>query len=205
MIKKKTYLLSFFFLAGVSAPVFAVRYVDVSSVTNVPLVTVKNIEDFETIIDTYNPAVVLRTTSDFVIIADGTYFVLPRKGFATLEDMQSKKKASFSKSNVVTISGITCELTAFSFQNNVYASFKMKKIRNKQSSDGYRNLKISFSLLDMDGNSVAEYETIYSFDMANKEEQFVRSTFTDYEAYSARCAVTCGNDSRTIKSSVEHR
>ena len=110
-----------------------------------------------------------------------------------------------AKSNVDTIGGVTCELTAFSFQDNVYASLKMKKFRTEQASDGYRNLEIAFSLLDADGNTVAEYETIYSFDMANKEEQFVRSTFTDYEAHSARCVVTCGNDSRTIKSSVEHR
>ena len=52
---------------------------------NVPTVIIQDIEDFETLIDTYKPSVVLRTSSDFVIIADRTYFALPRKGFATLQ------------------------------------------------------------------------------------------------------------------------
>ncbi len=99
----RNYLLSFLFLVGLSAPVFAIRYVDVSSVTNVPLITVKNIEDFETLIDTYKPSVVLRTTSDFVIMADGTYFVLPRKGFATLQKYWESTEmiASMSQKEIV--------------------------------------------------------------------------------------------------------
>ena len=110
-----------------------------------------------------------------------------------------------ARSNVDTVGGVTCELMAFSFQDNVYASLKMKKFRNEQSSDGYRNLSVAFSLFDEGGNIVAEYETVCSFDMASKEEQFIRTTFTDYEARSASCIITCNDDSRTIKCSVEHR
>ena len=110
-----------------------------------------------------------------------------------------------AKSNVDTVGGVTCELTAFAFQDNVYTSLKMKKFRNENATEGFRNLSVVFSLLDTDGNTVAEYATAYSFDMSQKEEVFVRATFTDYEAYSASCVVTCGDDSRVIKCSVEHR
>ncbi|MCR5764125.1 MAG: hypothetical protein K6G00_12165 [Treponema sp.] len=110
-----------------------------------------------------------------------------------------------AKSNVDTVGGVTCELTAFSFQDKVYASLKLKKFRNEKVSEGYRNLNIEFFLIDADGNTVAKYETGWSFDMGNKEEEFVRATFTDYEAYSASCAVSCNDDSRIIKSSIERR
>ena len=111
-----------------------------------------------------------------------------------------------AKSNVDTVGDVTCELTAFSFQDSIYTSLKLKKSRNAPKDvSGYRCLSISFFLTDADGNIAARYDTDYSFDMENSSEQFVRATFNDYDAYSASCTVSCGEDSRIIKSSIELR
>lgn len=111
-----------------------------------------------------------------------------------------------AKSNVDTVGGVTCELTSFSFQDNVYTSLKMKKSRKEDKfASGYRNLFITFSLLDSEGNTVAVYESEYAFDMGSPEEQFVRATFNDYEAHSSCCTVNCGDDTMTIKTSIEQR
>lgn len=105
----RNYLLSFFFLAGVSAPVFAVRYVDVSSVSNVPIVRVKNVEDFESIIDGYKIPVVYRvieknernsyanydTVKTLFVITGGTYFSFNIHDYDTLDDYKFGSSLKF--------------------------------------------------------------------------------------------------------------
>ncbi len=84
----RNYLLFFLFLVGFSAPVFAVRYVDVSSVKDVPLITVKNIEDFEEIISTYQISIVYRVCTS-VEVRDN------RRGYDVEEKYNSIKNTLF--------------------------------------------------------------------------------------------------------------
>lgn len=110
----RNYLLSFLFLVGLSAPVFAVRYVDVSSVKDVPLITVKNIEDFEEIISTYQISIVYRVctsvevrdnrrgyeekhkgiTNTLFLMTSGTYFSFFIGEYNSIEDY---KAGTFAK------------------------------------------------------------------------------------------------------------
>ena len=75
-----------------AAPVHAVRYVDVAPVSSVPLIRVSSLEDFETVIDAYKISVVYRMERQFLVIAGGTYVVLPANGFATLEAYRAALK-----------------------------------------------------------------------------------------------------------------
>ncbi|GEM_PF-5268959 len=101
---KLLFLLSFFII---SAPVFAVRYVDVTSVTNVPLIAVQNIEDFEAMIDDYQVSVIYRVSkteeaknynyssgetnikNTVFIVADGTYFSFSIGDYSTIADCKA--------------------------------------------------------------------------------------------------------------------
>ncbi len=82
-------LLAVFLLTVLSVPVFAVRYVDISSVTNVPLITVKNIEDFKEIISEYHISMVCRSSTQLLVIADGTYFSFTTGAYDTIEDYEA--------------------------------------------------------------------------------------------------------------------
>ena len=102
-------------------PVFAIRYIDVSSVTNVPLIQVKNIEDYEEIIGTYQISFVYRVSvkeeakssnnsytydnkrkydsikNTFFVIANGTYFSFFADEYATISDYKTGTATGFKK------------------------------------------------------------------------------------------------------------
>lgn len=91
-IKKRTIrslLLAVFLLTVFSAPVFAIRYVCVSSVNNVPLINIRDIEDFKLIIAEYHLSMVYRTSTQLIAIADGTYFSFTTGAYDTIEDYET--------------------------------------------------------------------------------------------------------------------
>lgn len=91
-MKKRTIrglFLPVLFVTMLSAPVFAVRYVGVSSVNNVPLINVRNVEDFKLIIAEYHLSMVYRTSSQLIAIADGTYFAFTTGAYDTIEDYET--------------------------------------------------------------------------------------------------------------------
>ncbi len=104
-----------------SIPVFAIRYIDVSSVKNVPLITVKSIEDFEEIIGTYQISFVYRVSikeegkrsnnsysydnerkydsikNTLFVMANGTYFSFFADEYATIADYKTGSATGFKK------------------------------------------------------------------------------------------------------------
>ena len=85
-----------------------VRYIDISLVSNVPIITLSNVEDMEAVIEAHQITLAYRTkkktdiydlsknTGDrLYVIADGTYFCFFLNDYLTLEDYKAGKNASF--------------------------------------------------------------------------------------------------------------
>ena len=100
----------------ICAPVFAIRYVDVSSVTNVPLINIKSIEDFEEIIGTYQIPFIYRVSikeeakrsssydnerkadtikTTLFVMANGTYFSFFVNEYTTIADYKTGTSAQY--------------------------------------------------------------------------------------------------------------
>lgn len=104
-------LLAIFILAMISAPVFAVRYVDVASVTNVPLISVSSVEDFEAVIDGYQVPIVYRVTqrkemgrnyyeetvyvTTLFTAVNGTYFSFSIDSYKTVDEYKKGQASGF--------------------------------------------------------------------------------------------------------------
>ena len=110
-----------FLLFILSTPVFAIRYIDVSSVTNVPLIKVKSIEDFEEIIGTYQISFVYRVSvkeeakrsnnsysydnerkydsikNTLFVMANGTYFSFFADEYTSIADYKTGTATGFKK------------------------------------------------------------------------------------------------------------
>ncbi|MBO4732339.1 MAG: hypothetical protein J5597_05990, partial [Spirochaetaceae bacterium] len=100
----------------ICAPVFAIRYIDVSSVTNVPLINIKTIEDFEEIIGTYQIPFIYRVSikdeakrsssydnerkadtikTTLFVMANGTYFSFFVNEYTTIADYKTGTSAQY--------------------------------------------------------------------------------------------------------------
>jgi hypothetical protein len=89
------------------------KYIEIESKQNLPMIRIKTIEDFEAIINAYDISLVFlqydsnsRTgfnsvlkTSEAFIIAGNTYFVFSMEGYKTLSDYKSGKTANFKTSS----------------------------------------------------------------------------------------------------------
>ena len=76
------------------------KYVEIGARQNLPMIRIKSIDDFETIINTYNISLVFlqsnsgRTNEAFVM-AENTYFVFELDGYKTLADYRAGNAALF--------------------------------------------------------------------------------------------------------------
>lgn len=89
------------------------KYIEIESKQNLPMIRIKTIEDFEAIINTYDISLVflqydsdlrpgfnsVSKNSEAFIIAGNTYFVFSMEGYKTLSDYKSGKTANFKTSS----------------------------------------------------------------------------------------------------------
>ncbi len=91
------------------------KYIEIGSKQNLPMVRIKTIEDFETLINAYNITIVFLQNdissdnrssffstpkpNEAFIIAGNTYFVFFMEGYKTLADYKSGKTANFKTSS----------------------------------------------------------------------------------------------------------
>ena len=89
------------------------KYIEIESKQNLPMIRIKTIEDFEAIINAYDISLVflqydsdlrpgfnsVSKNSEAFIIAGNTYFVFSMEGYKTLSDYKSGKTANFKTSS----------------------------------------------------------------------------------------------------------
>ena len=96
-----------------------------------------------------------------------------------------------SHENVSSSTGITCELTSFSFEGKVYASLSLKNNKKNPLTEE-KPLSVEFDSYDTDGTLINKETVQYDF-VPEGEEQFVRVVFSDYNLAEVKCSIKSEN------------
>ncbi len=110
--------------------------------------------------------------------------------------------AIFNKRNEGTLNGIPLELTAFSFEENVYASLKFCAPSKKYAGSGRENIDVYFEFLDADKNPVHKGQELFIYE---GKESFLRTTFRDYDIFYVMMRLELGEKSVELTANVEKR
>ncbi len=86
----------------------------------------------------------------------------------------------FNKRNEGTLSEIPFELTAFSFEEKVYASLKFEEPSKKYKANTGKNIDVIFKFLDSEKNIVYESAGLAVYE---GKEDFLRTTYNDYDIF----------------------
>ncbi|MBR1912296.1 MAG: hypothetical protein IJ828_08080 [Treponema sp.] len=116
-------------------PASALRYISISSLNNVPLFNVQNIDDFKLIISEHSLSMVYRTSTQFIAIADGTYFAFSTNGYSTIEDFEEGIQLGFKIAtdfNAAKNLGINEADFYYWYKNNSFSSVE-------DAHDAYKN------------------------------------------------------------------
>ena len=104
-------------------------------------------------------------------------------------------------SNAATINGVNCELSAFSFGEEVYVSVSMK--RSKKSDDTIPvNITADIFVINND-NQVSDKREIGH--VYNKDEEFLRAKFTDYDIIRIDVILKSGDEKKEISAAVKQQ
>lgn len=118
------------------------------------------------------------------------------------------------KTSEGTVNGVFCDLSAFSMEDTVYASVKIRTSAAERDRLGKnavvppKDLHFSFAALDKDGAQSAadELDVVYDDAAAGGKEKIVRVSFTDYDIARVQCTVSSGDaDPVTLSTGVEIR
>lgn len=112
--------------------------------------------------------------------------------------------------NEGTVGGMYCELTAFSFQEQLFASVEIRPsyLTKKHHRSGPYEQKLftaAFSVTNSDGELSEKSEQDFLYDSAEGESRFLRATFGDYEAGKVTCSLSLGGETLKLSSSVQRR
>ena len=108
------------------------------------------------------------------------------------------------KPNQGTVNGVFCEMTAFSFDEDVYVSVAMKDAGGKKKTiSGPKELSLKFIAVNSDNADSDSSEVEFVFNPSG--ENVCRTTFKNYELIKIKANVKCGNDSEDLNCAVEYR
>lgn len=111
----------------------------------------------------------------------------------------------FSRQSASKIAGTSASLSAFSFEESVYASLKFDAV-NGAALEGGESLQVPvtavFTAYEVSGeiSNRIEIEEIFYGD-----ELFIRTKFTDYDIIKVICDVTAGAEKKSFSAKIEHR
>lgn len=107
----------------------------------------------------------------------------------------------FRKQDNDIVGGISCTVSAFSFDEKVYATVELLST-DKKKDDLPVKLTVEFQCINSD-NVVAD-KSLEEF-VYEKDRQFVRTVFSDYEMKGIRAIVSIGDESKTVFSKIISR
>lgn len=101
--------------------------------------------------------------------------------------------------NYAKINEIDCELSAFSYEDEVYVALKVKRnVKSKKTAP--EKISVVFMPVDVDRQVVAETEVSVIYE---KGEAVLRSKYTDYDIIRIDAAVTVGNSTGEVSAAVK--
>ncbi len=113
------------------------------------------------------------------------------------------------KANEGTVGGMYCELTAFSFQEQLFASVEIRPsyLTKKGHRGDYeqKSFSASFRVTNSDGNLSESVDQDFLYDSAAGESCFLRASFGDYEAKELSCSLTLDGETIRLSSSVQRK
>ena len=111
------------------------------------------------------------------------------------------------KANQGTVGGVFCDMTAFSFGDDVYVSVSMRESKSGKNADSGKiadgNLHFVFTAVNSDGADADLREDDYDFDALS--ENVCRVTFKNYEIAAVKATVSRGEQTIDLSCKVEAR
>ena len=106
---KKQLLIFLTILLGIHA-FSELKYIEIGTKQNLPMIQIKTVEDFEAIIKTYDISLIFlqsdslsklgsSNSSEAFVIAENTYFLFPLEGYKTLADYKKGKSEGYKNSS----------------------------------------------------------------------------------------------------------
>ena len=108
----------------------------------------------------------------------------------------------FNRQNENILGGVPLELTAFSFEETVYVSVKFEEPPKKYKIENPLNFDVIIEFLDAQKNVV---EKRAELNIYNGNENFLRTTFHDYDIFYINAEVILDGKSVNLKCPVEKR
>ncbi len=110
------------------------------------------------------------------------------------------------KSNEGTVGGMYCEMTAFSFQEQLLVSVEVRPsyLTKKHHKGDYeqKSFSASFQVTNSDGQVSEESGQDFLYDSAEGESRYIRASFGDYDAGKVACTLVLDGQSLRLSSSV---
>lgn len=112
--------------------------------------------------------------------------------------------------NSGTVGGMYCELTAFSFQEQLFASVEIRpsyltKKHHRPGPYGQKLFTAAFSVTNSDGELSEKSEQEFLYDSAEGKSRFLRATFGDYDAGRVSCTLSLGGETLRLSASVQRK
>ena len=109
-----------------------------------------------------------------------------------------------SARTALSLAGTTAEISAFSYEETVYVSFKLNERKNKSKDDLSDPLKMNVKIAAYDSDSAVcnTYEEDIIYDGS---ELFVRTRFSDYDIMTVVAEVRFGSEYKKFAARVDHR
>ncbi|WP_407425667.1 hypothetical protein, partial [Treponema sp.] len=106
--------------------------------------------------------------------------------------------------NSGTLSGADFKLSAFSYDNSVYASLKVEKAAKKNMSEFENGIPVSviFIARDKDGVPLQDEKLISRYE---GNEIFIRTTFADYDIMSIGAVCSMNENYLNLECQIEKR
>ncbi|MBP5157532.1 MAG: hypothetical protein K6G18_07065 [Treponema sp.] len=108
--------------------------------------------------------------------------------------------------NEGTVGGMYCEMTAFSFQEQLLVSVEVRPsyLTKKGHRGDYeqKSFGARFQVTNSDGQLSEESHQDFLYDSAAGESRFIRASFGDYDAGKVSCTLVLDGQTITLSSSV---
>lgn len=100
------------------------------------------------------------------------------------------------------IAGMTAKLSAFSFDEKVYASVEFSNFEKIENTDSVL-LKVQFECLNAEGSVADKFETVFNFVPMSPKP--VYAVFNDYDLVSVKCSLIYENEASVLECKISNR
>lgn len=100
------------------------------------------------------------------------------------------------------IAGMTAKLSAFSFDEKVYASVEFSNFEKLENTDSI-SLNVLFECFNEEGSVADKFETVFNF--VPKSPKPIYAVFSDYDLVSVKCHLIYENESTVLECKISNR